>query len=69
MGSFRESVIGDLAPRQVLILVEWQSAQAFESYKGNPDLAELHQHRVRGSAKYVWQLFDRLNDLRPLLKP
>jgi uncharacterized protein (DUF1330 family) len=68
LGRFRESVAGDVTPRQVLILVEWQSRAAFESYRDDPDLADLHPHRERGTSGYVWQLFDRLGDLRPLLK-
>ena len=28
LGQFRESVTGDIAPRQVLILVEWESKAA-----------------------------------------
>ena len=68
LGRFRESVAGDVAPRQVLILVEWESQAAFDSYRRDPELADLHPHRERGSAAYVWQLFDRLDDLRPLLK-
>ena len=30
LGRFRESVTGDIAPRQVLILVEWDSRAAFD---------------------------------------
>ena len=33
LGRFRESAAGDIAPRQVLILVEWESMAAFESYR------------------------------------
>jgi uncharacterized protein (DUF1330 family) len=69
LGRFRESVVGDVEPRQVLILVEWASKAAFESYREDPALADLHPHRERGASAYVWQLFDRLEDLRPLLKP
>jgi uncharacterized protein (DUF1330 family) len=69
LGRFRESVTGDIAPRQVLILVEWESRAAFDSYRQDPALADLHPHRERGSSAYVWHLFDRLDDLRPLLKP
>lgn len=68
LGRFREAVIGDIAPRQVLILVEWESREAFESYRDDPQLADLHPHREQGSSSYVWHLFDRLDDLRPLLK-
>ena len=59
---------GEVAPRQVLILVEWESEAAFESYRDDPALAHLHPHREDGTSSYVWQLFDRLDDLRPLLK-
>jgi uncharacterized protein (DUF1330 family) len=68
LGKYRETVSGDLAPRQVLILVEWASREAFESYCRDPRLGDLHAHRVDGTGAYVWQLFDRLDDLRPLLK-
>jgi hypothetical protein len=34
-----------------------------------PELADLHTHRENGSSSYIWHLFDRLDDLRPLLKP
>ena len=68
LGRFREALLGDVEPRQVMILVEWSSRDAFESYLSDPALADLHPHREQGSARYVWQLFDRLTDLRPLLK-
>jgi len=67
LGKFRESVTGDIAPRQVLILVEWESRAAFDSYCQDPELADLHPHRERGASAYVWHLFDRLDDLRPIL--
>jgi uncharacterized protein (DUF1330 family) len=69
LGRYRESAAGDIAPRQVLILVEWESRAAFESYRQDPALADLHPHRDRGTSAYVWHLFDRLDDLRPLLRP
>lgn len=69
LGRLRENLLGDIAPRQVLVLVEWESAAAFESYRNDPALADLHPHRERGASNYVWHLFDRLDDLRPLLKP
>lgn len=68
LGRFRESAAGDIAPRQVMILVEWQSRSAFESYRTDPALADLHPHRENGTSAYIWHLFDRLDDLRPLLK-
>ncbi len=69
LGKFREAAVGDIAPRNVLILVEWESKDAFESYSNDPALADLHPHREQGTEKYVWQLFDKLEDLRPILKP
>ena len=68
LGKYRENIAGDLAPRQVMILVEWESREAFDSYCRDPRLGDLHAHRVDGTGAYVWQLFDRLDDLRPLLK-
>ncbi|WP_326835335.1 DUF1330 domain-containing protein [Amycolatopsis rhabdoformis] len=69
LGRFRESVAGDIEPRTVMIVVEWESRAAFESYRADPALADLHPHRENGSSAYVWHLFDRLDDLRPLLRP
>jgi uncharacterized protein (DUF1330 family) len=68
LGRWRESLLGEIGPRQVLILVEWDSKEAFDSYCDDPKIADLHPHRVNGSADYIWHLFDRLDDLRPLLK-
>lgn len=69
LGRFREAPKGDVAPRTVLVLVEWRSRAAFESYLSDPALADLHPHREKGAENYVWWLFDRLDDLRPILKP
>ena len=72
LGRFADSIVEhntvDIAPRQVLIVVEWDSRAAFDAYRSDPTLADLHPHRQRGGANYVWHLFDRLDDLRPLLK-
>jgi uncharacterized protein (DUF1330 family) len=68
LGRFREARAGDLAPREVLILVEWESRGAFENYCNDPALADLHPHREKGADEYIWQLFDKLEDLRPVLK-
>jgi uncharacterized protein (DUF1330 family) len=67
LGRFSDSIAGDITPRQVLILVEWESRAAFDSYRDDPGLADLHPHREQGTSGYVWHLFDRLDDLRPLL--
>lgn len=68
LGKFREAAVGDIEPRNVLILVEWESKDAFENYSNDPALADLHPHRVNGTENYVWHLFDKLEDLRPILK-
>jgi len=68
LGKFRESAKGEIEPRQVLILVEWASKAAFDSYINDPALADLHPHRNNGATTYIWHLFDKLDDLRPILK-
>jgi len=68
LGKFRESAAGEIEPRAVLILVEWTSKEAFDSYRNDPKLADLHPHRENGTEDYVWHLFDKLEDLRPVLK-
>ena len=67
LGKFAAAIKGDIEPRQALIVVEWESRAAFDGYCEDPDLADLHPHRERGGGNYVWHLFDRLDDLRPLL--
>ena len=68
LGKFREAQLGEIQPRKVLILVEWQSRAAFQDYLDDPAIADLHPHREKGTANYIWHLFDRLEDLRPILK-
>jgi uncharacterized protein (DUF1330 family) len=68
LGKFRASATGNIEPRTVMILVEWDSKEAFDSYCNDPALADLHPHRVNGTSNYIWHLFDRLEDLRPILK-
>ena len=68
LGKFREAAAGGIEPRSVLIIVEGESKEAFDSYCIDPRLADLHPHRVNGTRDYIWHLFDKLEDLRPLLK-
>ena len=68
LGKFRESATGDIEPRGVMILVEWASKEAFDGYCNDPKIADLHPHRVNGTKDYIWHLFDKLEDLRPILK-
>jgi len=67
LGGFSEAIVGDIEPRQVLILVEWRSRAHFDAYREDPELADLHPHREAGGGNYVWHLFDKLEDLRPVL--
>jgi uncharacterized protein (DUF1330 family) len=66
LGKFRRAAAGGIAPREVMILVEWNSAEAFDSYCNDPELADLHPHRANATADYIWHLFDKLEDLRPI---
>jgi len=69
LGKFREAATGAMEPRTVMIVVEWESKEAFDGYCNDPKLADLHPHRVNGTRDYIWHLFDKLEDLRPILKP
>lgn len=55
-------------PRQAMILVEWATREDFEAFRADPSLSDLHPLRESGTENYVWWLFERLEDLRPLLK-
>jgi len=68
LGKFRETVAGVIKPRTVMILVEWTSKEAFDGYRNDANIADLHPHREKGACDYIWQLFDKLEDLRPILK-
>ena len=67
LGKYAGSVIGDIEPRTVLIIVEWPSKSAFDDYCADPTLTQFHKHREKGTTNYIWQLFDKLDNLKPLL--
>jgi uncharacterized protein (DUF1330 family) len=56
----------DVEPRTVMILVEWQSHEAFRAFLDDPEHAYLHSLRGEGTRNYLWWLYERLEDLRPL---
>ena len=60
--------LGSEAPRQALVLVEWPDREAFDAFLADPELAELHPLRENGTQRYIWWMFDRIEDLAPLLK-
>ena len=68
LGRFREAVAGNVKPRTVMILVEWTSKEAFDGYRNDSNIADLHPHREKGAGDYIWHLFDKLEDLRSILK-
>ena len=68
IGKYRETGVGEISPRQVLILVEWDSREALQYYIDDPALADLHPHRINGTSDYIWHFYDKLEDLRPILK-
>jgi uncharacterized protein (DUF1330 family)/uncharacterized protein YndB with AHSA1/START domain len=57
---------GDTDPRQVMVVVEWPSHEAFDAFVADPDHADLHPLREHGTERYLWWLYERLDDLRPL---
>lgn len=56
-------------PRQVMVLVQWPSRAAFDAFVADPEHADLHPLREGGTERYLWWLYERLEDLRPLLSP
>lgn len=58
---------GDTEPRQAMVLVEWPSQQAFDDFVADPEHEDLHPLRENGTERYLWWLYERLEDLRPLL--
>ena len=55
-------------PRTAMILVEWPSREAFQAFLEDPDHKDLHPLREGGTRNYLWWLYDRLDDLRPLFE-
>ena len=60
--------LGDTETRQALVLVEWRDREAFDGFLADPELADLHTLRENGTRRYIWWMFDRIDDLRPLLR-
>ena len=60
--------VGDTPPRTVMVLVEWPSREAFQAFLEDPAHADLHPLRENGTENYLWWAYERLEDLRPLLK-
>lgn len=69
LGRLSGSREGDVEPRGVMVLVEWPSQDSFQAFIADPEHADLHPLREDGTRNYLWWLYDRLEDLRPLLAP
>ena len=41
---------------------------AFDGYCNDPKIADLNPLREKDASDYIWHLFDKLEDLRPILK-
>jgi uncharacterized protein (DUF1330 family) len=59
----------DVEPRQAMVLVEWPSHDSFQAFLEGPEHADLHPLREDGTRNYLWWIYERLEDLRPLLTP
>ncbi len=57
-----------VSARRLMIVVEWPSEAAFRAFLDDDELADLHPLRERGTDNYLWWLFEKLDDLRPLLR-
>jgi len=51
-----------------MVLVEWPDRAAFEAFQRDPEHHDLHPLRRNGTRNYLWWAYERLADLRPLLK-
>lgn len=66
LGRLAGAAEGDTEPRQVMVLVEWASRAAFDAFVEDPEHADLHGLREHGTERYLWWLYERLEDLGPL---
>lgn len=58
----------EVQPRQVMVLVEWPSKQAFQEFLDDPEHEDLHPLREDGTRNYLWWTYEKLEDLRPLFR-
>ena len=68
LGKFREAAAGEIKPRTVMILVEWESRAAFRRLPQRSKNCRPASAPREGAPDYIWHLFDKLEDLRPILK-
>ena len=51
-----------------MVLVEWPSEDSFQAFLDDPEHADLHPLREEGTRNYLWWIYERLEDLRPLFR-
>lgn len=66
VGRLEAAVSGDADPREVMVLVEWPSRAAFDSFLAHSRGDGIDALRERGTQRYLWWLYERLEDLTPL---
>lgn len=54
LGRLSGSQEGDVEPREVMVLVEWPSREAFQAFVDDPEHADLHPLREDGTRNYLW---------------
>ena len=71
LGKLEEALQGapETEPRGVMVLVEWASREAFDAFLSDPEWEDLHPLREDGTRNYLWWTYERLEDLRPILRP
>ena len=70
LGTLEEALQSDpgTEARTVMILVEWSSQESFRAFLDDPELKDLHLLREGGTRNYLWWIYERLEDLRPLFR-
>lgn len=58
----------DVEPRVAMVLVEWPSREALQAFLDDPDNNDLHPLREDGTRNYLWWIYEKLEDLRPLFE-
>ena len=67
LGKLESSPVGDIEPREVMMLVQWESKQGIANYINDPEVATIHPHREKGVGDFVWHLFESASDFRAVL--
>jgi uncharacterized protein (DUF1330 family) len=68
LGRLDGAVETDVEPRTVMVLVEWPSREAFDTFLDDPEYDDLHLLREDGTRNYLWWIYERLEDLPPLFR-